>query len=221
MAVSLKNRAQDGDPRDATATPRYVRPGPESPGTASRRGPSDTITRRPGEMVDPGPQTKRETPGTAGRPRGHSDQVPSCAGQLFKHACHRTRARFARDSWSTPWDIGHRRLSPWTAGRTRGPSDPSARRPRKVFDTARRRHSAESPRRDDQHRRPSCHLPAGCGWGFGACALRAFSCTISLPTEGEQGWSWVPTRDQQPSSSAHVASGSPGHPWPFGEPRPR
>ena len=124
----MGHRAQDRDPRDATSTPRYVRPWPESPGAACRhRRPSGTgqshprcldntpvlpnwsrISRESWSILVvllPGP----ESPGTEGRPRRHSDRGPSRTRDLVDTAGTRTQARV---TWrhGRPLDTGSRHL---------------------------------------------------------------------------------------------------------------
>lgn len=86
------------------STPRALGQGPESLGTAGRSwGHSDPIASPPGhwstpKSFGPGPQSS----GTAGRNRWPLDPGLKRAGYLVVPAGHRTRARVARDSRSTP-----------------------------------------------------------------------------------------------------------------------
>ena len=130
--------------RDACSTPRSVRPGPKSPGTAGRPWRiSDTGPSRPGDLDDTaGPRDQPESPGKGCGTRGPSDMGPTSPGQLVDPGGHRARARVARYRWSTagprtraqvtrvcwsiPRALGPGPESPKTSGRPHGPSDTSA-----------------------------------------------------------------------------------------------
>ena len=125
-------RAQSQVTRNSWSTPRASDPG----------------LSRPGELVVHG--THPESPGGAGRPRGHSFSSVSGRASGQPRGL-RTRARVAGDIWSIPWVIGLWPKSPRTAGAPHGPSDmsqcrlgcwstpvpsdPSTRSPGKLFDT--------------------------------------------------------------------------------------
>ena len=155
--------------QDSWSTPRDLRPGPESHGTADRTcGHSDPGPRRPGQLVNhPVPRTQArvaqkswsspraigagpEWSGTAGRLRGPLGTSPSRPGDLVdtvgtrtlaqfnRHRINlagtRTLARVTRDCWSTPRAFGPKRESPGTAGRPRRSLDPSASVPGQLVD---------------------------------------------------------------------------------------
>ena len=107
-------RTQARVTRDGWATPRSLRPEPESPGTPGRPGgTSGPGPRRPGQQVD----------------RGPLDPNSSRLGEWVDTAGTRALAEWARESWQTPQDPGHGPESPKTSGRPRGQSDTSARTP--------------------------------------------------------------------------------------------
>ena len=77
-----------------------------------------------------------ESPGTVGRPSGHSVPGWSRPGHLDNPTGTRTRTRVARESWSTPRALGHRPESPRTAGRHRRPLDTGLSDPGQLVVTA-------------------------------------------------------------------------------------
>ena len=106
--VGLWTRARVA--RDSWSTLRALRPMHEWPRRDGRAcGPSEAGRSCPGELVNI-------------RALRHG---PSGLGRGVKIMRLRTRAQVTRDSWSIPWDFGHRPESPKTAGRHRGTSDPS------------------------------------------------------------------------------------------------
>ena len=68
--------------------------------------------------------TKRESPGTDGRPRRASDPSLSRPGQLVDPVGLRAWARVTPESYLTLQAFGHERDMPGSAGSTRGPLDP-------------------------------------------------------------------------------------------------
>ena len=105
---------------DNWSTTRALWNGPQYPGTPGRnRRPSEPGRSRPGLLVDPaGPQARARVPLKSGRPRWQ-----------------RTRARFARDSWSTR-DPAPETEMPGRVGRHCGPSGTGLSRPEQVVDPA-------------------------------------------------------------------------------------
>ena len=168
-------------------------PKPKSPGRAGQtRGKSGTDPSQPGEVVDPSVLRNRarvtqdswsnpwclghwhQSPGTASRPCRTSRKGPSPRrpGQLVDNAGHWTRARMAKVSWSTPWELGHGPESPRRDRGFCGTSDQSASLPGLLVNTAdpqtrarvargRRSiprclgHEDKSPRTAGRHRRPT------------------------------------------------------------------
>ena len=106
--------------------------------------PSDQSASRPGELVDTA-ECRRRAGGFLG-------------SWLTLRA--QTRARIARDSWSTPRALGPGPESPGTADRPRGPSDPSANGTGEVIDLGGHRTQAA---RAGQHRGPSDPAPCPLG----------------------------------------------------------
>ena len=107
--------------RESWSIPRALGPEHEWPRSAGRHsGHSDSIASGPGELVDPaGPRPEPQLPGRTGRPRGPTDPSASRLGELVDIAGHRTWARVARESWSTPQALEHGPRSPGTSGRAR------------------------------------------------------------------------------------------------------
>ena len=125
---------------DAWMTPRFVQPGPESPGTADRPGgPSDTGTSYQGQLVETADTRTRarvtrdswstllglgyspEFDGTDGPPRRPSATAPRPPRCLVETTVRPTRARVTRDSQSTR-AFGHNHETPGRDGRP-WPSD--------------------------------------------------------------------------------------------------
>ena len=126
--TGLETRARVA--RDAFSTPRTLRPGPKSPGTAQDpvghgHGPESPKTAGPPRILGLEP----DSTGRVGRPHGPLDPGPSCQMHRVNVVGPWTRARVARECWSTPWALGPKRDAPGTAGRTRGPSDSGPSRP--------------------------------------------------------------------------------------------
>ncbi len=159
-------------------TPRAIRAGRESSGTAGRhRGPTIGVrvalecwstpqAMEPGasplgELVYPaGPLPERESPWRAGRPRRTSDPGLSRPGQLVDTVGPGPRARVTWDSLSTLRAIGPEPESPGKAGLPHGPSDLSASCPVQLVDIAGLRHGPETPGRAVRHRRHWNTAPA-------------------------------------------------------------
>ena len=123
---------------DSFWTPQELVHGPWSPGTASRpRGTSDTITCRPGDLVDSaGPWTQaRGTRESWSTPRELRMGL-SRLGQMVDPAGPGTWVRVPRDSWSTPRALGVWPESPRTAARPQGHLDPGPSCPGKLVYTA-------------------------------------------------------------------------------------
>ena len=149
----------------------------ESCGTAG--GPLEPVGPGPihrGHMVDPagdwtGERFTRESwsnplalghgpdwPGSAGRPRGLSDQSVSPPGQLVDPTGTRTRARVPWDIWLTPRDFRPGSESPGRAGRPREVSGMGPRCPGELVNTAGHRTGAHFARE-------SCLKPRALGHG--------------------------------------------------------
>ena len=110
---------------DSLRTPRELVHRPWSHGTARRPGgTSDTITCRPGDLVDStGPWTRARGSQESWSNLWASDQGPSRLGELVDVACLRIRAQVNWDSWLTPPDFRHGPESPGADGRARWYSD--------------------------------------------------------------------------------------------------
>ena len=141
--------------RESWSNPRELRHWPESTRRASRtRGPSDTCTSHPGQLVNPGRPSVRararvardswlttqavrlvpKTPGRAGRPRGPSDPIASHPVHLVEPMGLRTQARLSRESLLTLWALEPHRESPGRAGQHHGPLDPGCGHPGQLVD---------------------------------------------------------------------------------------
>ena len=156
-------RTPDRVCRDSWSTPWRHGHGTESAGRAGLPiGSSDPGPSHPGQLVDPTvtwtqcpnrqgqlveagcPRTlghRIESPGTAGRPHGPSDQGSDSAGtsgrprgplepgpcrpgKLVEPVAHRTRERVGRDNWSTSWHLAtQQQVSQdiWSTPRPLGP----------------------------------------------------------------------------------------------------
>lgn len=72
---------------------------PQTLGPGTRVGRDSRST--PGKL-----ETRTDSAGTAGRPRGCSDKRPSGPEKLVDPAAPRTRDRVGRDIWLNPWTLG-------------------------------------------------------------------------------------------------------------------
>ena len=79
---------------------------------------------------------------------------PSCQRHQVNLTGPRTRARVARDCWSTLQTQGCKREWPWSACRTHGTTDPSASLRGQVFNTWALGHGPETPGTAGQQRGP-------------------------------------------------------------------
>ena len=133
--------------RDSWSTPRALGCKCKWAGTAGvPQGPSDPGLSRPGNLVDPrGLGHGPESPLRPGGSRGSSEQGPSRQRHRVELAGPGTRARVARDCWSTPQALRRKRKSPGRAGRPRGPSDPGPSCPGHLVDSAGHRAWARVP----------------------------------------------------------------------------
>ena len=121
--------------RECWWTPRALGHQRESPGSAGRpRRTWDTGPSRPTHLVNTavprtwgpshlvvlihpvGPRNCPESPGIARQPRGPWDRSASHPGELVDIVGPRTRARFARERWSTSRDLTRWPESPRAAG---------------------------------------------------------------------------------------------------------
>ena len=130
--------------REGCSTPRALRQEQGSPRSAGRhRGPSDSISSRPGELVDPaGPRTNLS------RPR-----------DLVEAVGPRTQARVARECWSTSRAIGPQRESLRRGGRHRKHSHTGLSCPGELVDPMGYRRRAQGLRSAGRPRRPSDRIP--------------------------------------------------------------
>ena len=139
-------RPSDPNPnsREGCSTPRALRQEQGSPRSAGRhRGPSDSISSFPGELVDPaGPRTNLS------RPR-----------ELVEAVGPRTQARVARECWSTSRAIGPQRESLRRGGRHRKHSHTGLSCPGELVDPMGYRRRAQGLRSAGRPRRPSDRIP--------------------------------------------------------------
>ena len=111
----------------------------------SNGGPSDPSASCPGNLATPRPSAQARVTWGTGRPRGPTDPRTSRPGEPVDLAGHRTGARVARESWSTPQALEHGPRSAGTSGRARRPSGMGPSLPGELVDNVGHRPERESP----------------------------------------------------------------------------